>query len=413
MPTKPVLIIGAGVVGLTLACGLNEPYGIDGSTYSRKLKAGIPFEVYERDEHVGARGQGWALTLHWVLPFLKKLLSQETVKRIQAAQVDPDADRHGPGTIFLINLETLEPRFRIPAGERLRVNREKLRNVLLEEVSGRVHWGKRLTEIDDDGDDGVVAVFEDGTTAAGAVLVGAEGSNSRTRKFLAPETYRNVHLPVRCVGCAVDLTAEAAGPLRQIDPLLFQGCHPASGSFLWVSMLETPGINGTRGTDDERYRVQINISWPAQTPTDEVDPTDAGRLADMKRRAEAFHPVLRDAVHAIPEGTEMREIVLQDWPCLAWDNRGGRVTLAGDAAHAMTVYRGEAANHGILDAYWLCERLGRVYNRGGIGMKAGLDGYEAELRERTSAAVLLNRRACLEAHDWAGLDENSAVLKRS
>ncbi|KPM37609.1 hypothetical protein AK830_g8963 [Neonectria ditissima] len=399
MPTKPVLIIGAGVVGLSLACGLKE--------------AGVPFDVYERDDHVSARGQGWALTLHWVLPYLKKLLLPSTVAEIEAAQVDPDADRDGPGTIVLINAETLEPKFRIPAGERLRVNREKLRNVLLQEVSDRVHWGKRLTGIEaDGGDGGVVALFEDGSRAEGAVLVGAEGSNSRTRKFLAPATYRNTQLPVRCVGCAVDFTASAVQPLRRIDPLLFQGCHPASGSFLWVSMLETPGINGTRGSDAERYRVQINISWPAKTVRDEVAATDAGRLAGMKQRAEGFHAVLGDAVRAIPEGSAMREMVVQDWPCLPWDNRGGRVTLAGDAAHAMTVYRGEAANHGILDAYRLCARLAAVYG-GGLDVKAGVDGYEAELRERTSAAVLLNRRACLEAHDWAGLDGDSAVLKRS
>ncbi|KAH7000118.1 hypothetical protein EDB80DRAFT_103639 [Ilyonectria destructans] len=396
MPTKPVVIIGAGVVGLTLAHGLK--------------KAGIPFEVYERDEHITARGQGWAITLHWVLPFLKKLLSQDALQGVDSVQVDPDVDHHGDGNFIFINLETLEPKFRIPPNERRRVNREKLRNVLLQEVGDRVRWGKRLTAIEED-DDGVVAVFADGTRAEGAVLVGAEGSNSRTRKFLAPETYRNTQLPVRFVGSAVDFTPDEVKPLRQVDPLLFQGCHPVSGNFLWVSMLDTPAANGTKGTDDERYRVQINVSWPVKTPDDEVKPTDAERLADMKRRAEEFHPVLRDAVHAIPEGSEILEIVLQDWPCLDWDNHGGRITLMGDAAHAMTMYRGEAANHGILDAYRLWEKLDGIYNKE-VELKVGIDEYEAELRERTSTAVLLSRQACLDAHDWAGLNENSAVLKR-
>jgi hypothetical protein len=34
------------------------------------------------------------------------------------------------------------------------------------------------------------------------------------------------------------------------------------------------------------------------------------------------------------------------------------------------------------------------------------------MRGRTSKAVLLSRQACLDAHDWSRLDENSAILAR-
>lgn len=337
-------------------------------------------------------------------------MSQGTLEAVDSVQVDPEMGRHDKGNFVFINLETLETKFRIPPSERRRVNREKLRNTLLQEVSDQVLWSKRLVDIEEI-EDGVIAVFDDGTRAEGALIVGAEGSNSCTRKFLAPQTYQNTQLPVRFIGSSVDLTRDQVKPLRDIDPLLFQGCHPKSGNFLWVSMLETPQVNGTTRTDNERYRLQINISWPVKTADDEVKPTASERLAEMKRRAQEFNPTLRDAVHAIPEGSDVLEIVLQDWPCLEWDNHGGRATLVGDAAHAMTMYRGEAANHGILDAHRLREVLDRAYNKG-ADLKEGIEGYEAELRERTSAAVLLSRQACLDAHDWAGLNENSAVLKR-
>lgn len=325
-------------------------------------------------------------------------------------QVDPTADREGPGKFVFINLETLDPKFLIPASDRRRVNREKLRNVLLEGVSDHVEWGKRLDAVEDR-DDGVVAVFEDGTRVEGALVVGVEGSNSRTRKTLAPESYRNTQLPIRFTGAALDLTPEQVQPLKDIDPLLFQGCHPVTGTFFWFSMLETPLVNGTDRTGHERYRVQVMVSWPVKSSDDEVKVTDAERLEDMKRRATEFNPILRNVVHAIPTGSEVIEIVLQDWPCLPWDNHDGKVTLAGDAAHAMTMYRGEAANHGILDSHRLCRALESVYI-GGRDLKGAIDGYEAELRERTSVAVLLSRQACLDAHDWSGLNENSAVLKK-
>ncbi len=83
----------------------------------------------------------------------------------------------------------------------------------------------------------------------------------------------------------------------------------------------------------------------------------------------------------------------------------------GDAAHAMTMYRGEAANHGILDAYILARRIEEVY-AGGKARAEAIVEYEEEMRERAAPAVLLSRQACLDAHDYHGLNENSAVLKR-
>lgn len=366
--------------------------------------------MFERDEHISTRGQGWAITLNWALGFLKTLLSEEAFASIEGTQVDPEVGRNDTGNFIFLNLETLETKFRIPPSERRRVNREKLRKVLLQEVSDKVHWSSRLVGIKE-AQDGVMAIFEDGSSVEGSIIVGTEGSNSRTRQLVAPEIYRNTQLPVRFTGTAVDFTSEQVRLLRELDPLLFQGCHPRSETFLWVSMLETPEVNGTKGTDDERYRVQINMSWPFRSQDDEVKSTHRERLAEMKRRAGDFHETLRSAVQSITEDTECLEIVLQDWPCLDWDNHNGRVTLAGDAAHAMTMYRGEAANHGILDALRLCQVLDGVY-KGDRSREEAILKYETELRNRTSAAVLLSRQACLDAHDWAGLNENSAVLKR-
>lgn len=341
---------------------------------------------------------------------MKSLLSEEAFSRLDETQVDPEVGRNDTGNFIFINLETLETKFRIPPSERRRINREKLRRLLLKEVSDRVHWSRRFVGIEEV-EDGIVAIFEDGSRVEGSIIVGAEGSNSRTRQLVAPETYRNTQLPVRLTGTAVDFTPEQVRPLRDLDPLLFQGCHPRSGNFLWVSMLETPEGNGTKGADGERYRVQIIVSWPFRSPDDEVKATNEGRLSEMKHRADEFHGTLRGVVQSIPEDTECLEIVLQDWPCLDWDNHGGRLTLAGDAAHAMTMYRGEAANHGILDALKLCQALDGVFN-GGEGKEDAILKYEKELRSRTSAAVLLSRQACLDAHDWEGLNEHSAVLKR-
>ncbi|KAK8922885.1 putative FAD-dependent monooxygenase [Metarhizium anisopliae] len=380
------------------------------------LQANIPFEVYERDDHIDARGHGWAITIHWALPFLVELLDDATLEAVENVQVDPEVGRNDNGNFLFINLETLDSKFRIPPNKRRRVNREKLRKALLQGVADHVRWGKRLDSIElaNGENGGVRAHFTDGSSVEGSMIVGAEGTNSETRKFLVPDNYRNHQLPVRFIGAAVDMTPEQAKPLRDIDPLLFQGCHPVTGHFLWVSMMESPEVNGTKGTDDERYRVQIITSWMVKSEKDEVPPSDAERVAEMKRRAAGFHPLLRQAVEQIPESAPALEITIQDWPCFDWDNRDGRVTLVGDAAHAMTMYRGEAANHGMLDAYNLVQSLKKMYS-GEVSRKAVVDEYEEEMRDRTGGeegAVMLSRQACLDAHDFHGLNEKSAVLKK-
>lgn len=73
------------------------------------------------------------------------------------------------------------------------------------------------------------------------------------------------------------------------------------------------------------------------------------------------------------------------------------------------MYRGEGANHGILDAALLVDELKKIY-KGEIDQKVAIDSYEAEMRPRTHAAVLKSREAALVAHEWDAITEDSAVI---
>lgn len=265
-------------------------------------------------------------------------MPDETLSRIQAVQVDPDVAKHDNGNFLFINLATGKPKFKIPPSMRWRVNREKMRKALLVGIEDQVHWNKRVVDVDlASSPDQAQLVFDTGERVTGKMVIGVDGGRSIVRRVLRPDAYSNEQLPIRFTGVAVDLTPSEIQPLRSMDPLLFQGCHPKSGTFFWFSMLETPLVNGTAGTAAERFRAQICMSWPVKSEEDEVAKTDEARLANMKKRADGFAPFLHHAVQKIPEGTPVTEIKLADWECLHWDNRNGRVTLAGDAAHAMTM----------------------------------------------------------------------------
>ncbi|KAL4791491.1 hypothetical protein BDV19DRAFT_401255 [Aspergillus venezuelensis] len=408
--SNPILIVGAGITGLILGQALKQ--------------RNVPFTIYERDPHLSSRHQGWAITLHWALSYLPSLLPPNVLKRIEEVQVDQNVAKNDTGSFLYLNLKSGDIHWRIPPNKRWRVNRERLRSALLQGIEEHVCWGRKVEGVQFDNDDEATVQLSTPFT----LIIGAEGPRSQIRQFLCPGNYKNVPLPVRFTGVSVSLTETEIAPLRRLDPLLFQGTHPDSGVFFWFSILDAPDPEPDTNTNveiagEERrgggerglYKVQLGISWPLKNEEiDQVPGENAERLNNMKRRSEGFVPFLYEAIQRIPEGTEVIEVTLADWEGSSenegkgWDNHSGRVTLAGDAAHAMTMYRGEAANHGILDIYHLVPAIEKIHS--GQDRKNAITEYEAEMQARGRNAVRLSRRACIEAHEWEALGVRSAIL---
>ena len=108
---------------------------------------------------------------------------------VEHTQVDPAVGANDTGNFLFLNLATLDVKFRIPPNHRRRVNRERFRQMLLrdERVSSRIRWGKKLSNLAMLDDGNVGATFDDGSETVGQIVVGAEGTKSRTREFVAPE----------------------------------------------------------------------------------------------------------------------------------------------------------------------------------------------------------------------------------
>lgn len=96
--------------------------------------------------------------------------------------------------------------------------------------------------------------------------------------------------------------------------------------------------------------------WPVQNVENANDPTShsfqvvrlwredgvkcegAEAVAKMKEKTspEVFTEPFNSAIQWMPEDSSPVFIrQLQYWPTIPWNNRGGKVTLAGDAAHCM------------------------------------------------------------------------------
>lgn len=120
-----IIIIGAGITGLTLAQALK--------------RHNIPCTVFERDPDVSARGRGWGLTIHWSLDTFISLLPTHIVDRLPEVYVNPEASRKGEdGNFPFFDLRSGEARWKLPLRKRIRVSRERLRALLLEGLDVQV-----------------------------------------------------------------------------------------------------------------------------------------------------------------------------------------------------------------------------------------------------------------------------------
>lgn len=121
----PILIVGAGISGLTLAQALR--------------KEGIPFQIVEQDNSSSSRSAGWGLTIHWALPTFLDLLPQEVQERLPDTYVNQEAVNKGEiGNFAFYDLGSGEARWKVPPNKRIRVSRERLRQLLMTGVDVKV-----------------------------------------------------------------------------------------------------------------------------------------------------------------------------------------------------------------------------------------------------------------------------------
>ncbi|RFU72369.1 fad binding domain-containing [Trichoderma arundinaceum] len=328
---KPlILIIGAGVSGLLLAQHLK--------------REGIPYRIFERDADLATRGAGWGLTLHWSLTALQSLLPPSLAERIcDESSVDRWADRRGEASRFpFFDLVSGELKTQTPGAvksARIRVTRERLRKLLAEGIE--IEWGKTLREFQTSDDGTVSALFEDGTSCIGTLLVACDGGQSRVRRALFPEESKLLmQLPVQTMGVKILLTAEQIAPIRKLDLYFLQGGSPQNNSFMYISVLDVPGNQVDSNPDI--FSCQLHVSWPYHPGSGAaalaVPATNKERYELMRSFAKTWAEPFRSLVlnNVYPE-TEIKRLDVLDWAPPKGLRSKGQVVLMGDAFHLMSM----------------------------------------------------------------------------
>jgi 2-polyprenyl-6-methoxyphenol hydroxylase-like FAD-dependent oxidoreductase len=377
-----VLIIGAGLGGLTLLHGLRA--------------AGIDARVFERTPRAGAQPASYGIHLNADgLAALHACLPEESWQLIDQAGVPAPLLIHFRDTT-LRPLSTIDQRFpehaTDPVTRRRAISRGRLRHALLQgtghDVDGEplVHLGTRFVRYETTSD-GVRAFFDDGSHADGDLLVGADGSGSRVRQQLLPSLQRE-DLDIVNIAGRVPLTGAVAAalPADLVDGSI-NNVVPARPGWMFLSTWDTGDPDTTDVSGGAGQYVVWAWAGAASSYPDGFDQLDGTALQRLVHdRISTWAPALRVMVDQTDPATVTR-VPLRTMPTLpAWEP--SRVTLLGDAIHNMTPMAGIGANTALRDA----DQLRRALVDHPRPVVRAVGAYETTMRTYANQALALSTR---------------------
>lgn len=385
-----VLIIGGGIGGLTLAHGLK--------------KAGVSVAVYERDRTRAERLQGYrvhinpagSLALHACLPrALFDVFDRSCGKGGIAMHFLTEQMR----TLLTLDFASVPHLVGEGFARHRSVSRITLRQLLLSGLDDVVHFDKTFTHYELRDDSRVVAHFEDGSSAEGDVLVGADGGGSRVRRQYLPDAQR-VDTGVVGIAGKVFLDAETRARLAPtfLDGLALVSGKGGYGLFVALQEIDDVEKTGAAGNDpsfatgDAHFdNTRSYLMWAFGARREKLGLNgDADRLSGEALRSvvlrgiaswdRRFHDLVRmadaETISLLPIRTS---VPVEPWV-------PSRVTLLGDAIHSMTPYRGIGANIALKDALGLRDALVAVV-RGERDLIGAIGDYETGMRAYGFRAV--------------------------
>ncbi len=245
-------------------------------------------------------------------------------------------------------------------GHCIGINRAELLPTLGAQLEpGVLVLGAKCVDFSDDGD-GVTARFDDGREERADFLVGADGVQSIVRRKLLGDS-----------------------PPRYAGYTIWQGITDFPGEAAPIGIF--PIIYGP-GLRFAYYRVnEQRLYWfaVANAPEGGTDPEGTRKPMLLERFRDWPGPV-RDMIESTDEDVIHRRDLYDRDPVKKWGE--GRVTLLGDAAHAMTFDVGQGAGQSIEDALVLSRYVSTIPD-----IPSALRAYEARRQPRTAHMQKLSR----------------------
>ncbi|KFY64911.1 hypothetical protein V496_02941 [Pseudogymnoascus sp. VKM F-4515 (FW-2607)] len=381
---ETVAIVGSGLTGLLAAQGL-------------KLN-GITAVVFEREESLDARSREWTILVHWAMPIFAKLVPKHILANLSEALCNPHLD-------FNDEVESL-PCYNGITGDLLfssstlgarRVNRQQLRRLLAQGID--IRWNKSVRELLQTGS-GVRLEFEDGGTFDANHILGADGSSSKVREMLLGVEQAQPRQSGFLFATGVTKFGDADKTNAVVQ------AHPVAALMMGASSV---GAVGVMSVDDPNDTSTWTTFWVKIWHGDPVDLKGQEALNYIKENTAPLRGIFQSAIDWTPEGSYVSINEMKYWVPTPWNNYGGRVTLAGDAAHPMLIYRGQGFQHSITDVDNYVNALIQLRSSSSDAASREMifGAYDIEMIERGATAV---QQSLIEAENSLDLEKVKKML---
>jgi salicylate hydroxylase len=336
-----IAVVGAGIGGLTLAIALRAH--------------DVSVDIFEQTDELREVGAAVALSANATRFFERYgLLEKFASCSFEVSALIYRDGRSGR----LIGTHHMGPEYRQRFGAPfVGIHRADLQAILSAAVGlDRIRLRKRLVDIHDTGTRAELR-FDDGSRAEADLVVGADGARSIVRRWMLG------YDDAMYSGCSGFRGVVPMDKLRSLpDPTALQFWIGPGGHLLHYPM----------GKDHINFLLveRHPTPWPRR---EWMMPATEG---EQLRHFAHWHPAVVEMITAKPVSD--RWGLFHRPPLGRWTK--GRVTLLGDAAHAMAPHHGQGANQSIEDAVVLAACLGET----GAGSLADATArYERLRRGRT------------------------------
>ena len=364
----PILICGAGISGLALAQALS--------------KKGIPFRVFERDPTLNFRAQGYRVRINGDgIAALTEALSPELYSLLVSRCAYCSAGIRPNTHLNALNGQDFEMKIGPPPTgdvQPLNADRNVLRHVLIDGLEDNVQFGKEFSSYAMT-DRGVKVYFADGSEQEGCLLVGADGAFSRIRRQFLPEL-QLFDTEARWIFGKTTITT---GFLDMFEERALNGMTLVQdrSELIPISLLLEP----MRFKRDElnRHVPEDYVYWALVSRKDNFDISDDDLMKlspeEVANLAKTITANWDPSFHALftfqdTSRTSLLRVATVKPDIPLW-KASSRVTLIGDAIHAMSPTSAAGATTALRDAAFLAQTL----SEGGMNT-ASIHKYEAAMR---------------------------------
>jgi FAD-dependent urate hydroxylase len=363
MNNLKVVIIGAGIGGLTTAIAMSQ--------------AGYEVEIYDRVRELRPAGAGISVWSNGV-KVLNSLGLSDNIAKIGGLMAKMQYLSH---TGELLNDIDIQPLVEQVGQRPYPVARTDLQQVLLDAFPGEVKLGYKCIGVEEQGDK-VTAIFEDGSTATGDLLVAADGIRSILRGYvLGQELHPGYRGYVNWNG----LVAASEDLAPKDNWVIYVGEHKRA------SMMPVA---------DNRFYFFFDLPM-SKEKAQELGDIKSDLKLFLKDSFQCWAKPVQQLIQRL-DPAETNRVLIHDVGPIDKMVRG-RVALLGDSAHATCPDLGQGGCQAMEDGYVLTHYLMTT----NIGVKYALQRYETERKERTSAIVLKARKRSDQIH---GIDPEVTEL---